>query len=177
VQGNWGTQGRSTSKQDRSQRRGPKGYTRSDDRIKEDICEQLMQSAHIDASEITIEVQSGRVMLEGSVPERRMKHAIEDLADSVAGVNDVENKIRVNQGSSSQDSQRSGSDWQSRGSSSSSGAQGPGGTSGSSSSFGSNAGSSSSETSNSNTASRGSGSSQSLAGQSTSSSSTAKSAS
>jgi hypothetical protein len=176
VQGNWGTQSRSTNQQGRSRRRGPKGYTRSDDRIKEDICEQLMQSAHIDASEITIEVQSGRVMLEGTVPERRMKHAIEDLADSVAGVSDVENKIRVNQSGNSQASQRSGSDRQSRASSSSSGAQGSGGTSGSSS-FGSNAGSSGNETSNSNTASRGPGSSQSLAGQSTSSSSTAKSAS
>ncbi len=155
--------------QGRFQRRGPKGYTRSDDRIKEDICEQLMQSAYIDASEIAIEVRGGRVTLEGSVPERRMKHAVEDLADSVAGVNDVENKIRVSQSGGAQSgSEHSGN--QSRSMS----AEGSSGTSGSSS-FGSNAGgSSSSDTSSANTASRGPGSSQTLAGQSTSSSSTAK---
>lgn len=75
---------------------GPKGYRRSDERIREDICDRLMRSAdHIDSSEVTVEVAEAKVILEGSVPARRMKHAIEDLADSCLGVKDVENRIRV----------------------------------------------------------------------------------
>jgi osmotically-inducible protein OsmY len=75
--------------------RGPKGYKRSDERLKEDISERLMQSDTIDSSEVTIEVADGRVTLQGTVPERYMKHAIEDIADSCSGVQDVDNRIRV----------------------------------------------------------------------------------
>lgn len=77
------------------ERRGPKGYQRSDERIKEDICERLMQREHIDAREVTVEVKESRVTLEGQVPERRMKHEIDDVVDSVMGVQDVDNRIRV----------------------------------------------------------------------------------
>lgn len=55
YQGAWGQQ----SEQARS-RRGPKGYARSDDRIREDICETLSQDQRIDVSEVSINVQSGR---------------------------------------------------------------------------------------------------------------------
>ena len=88
----------STSGQPHEQRRyrtGPKGYTRSDDRIREDISERLMMADSIDSSEVTVSVQEGRVTLEGTVPTRSMKHAIEDLADYTAGVQDVDNRIRV----------------------------------------------------------------------------------
>ncbi len=54
-----------------------------------------MQSAHIDASEVSIEVKECKVTLEGTVPERRMKHAIEDMAEACPGVVDVENRLRV----------------------------------------------------------------------------------
>jgi hypothetical protein len=76
-------------------RRGPKGYQRSDERIREDLSDRLMQSMHIDSSEVSVEVANGKVTLEGTVPERRMKHAIEDLAESCGGVQDVDNRIRV----------------------------------------------------------------------------------
>lgn len=79
----------------RTQRRGPKGYTRSDERIKDDVCERLMQQHDVDLEEVSIEVQNGKVTLEGSVPERRMKHAIEDVACNCYGVRDVENRVRV----------------------------------------------------------------------------------
>ena len=76
-------------------RRGPKGYTRSDERIREDIYEQLLRTHYLDASNVTVEVQEGKVTLAGSVPERSMKHAIEDLSDACAGVRDIDNRIRV----------------------------------------------------------------------------------
>jgi osmotically-inducible protein OsmY len=75
--------------------RGPKGYQRSDERLKEDICERLMNAYYIDCSEVSIDVKGGKVSLEGSVPERYMKHSIEDIVDSCAGVTDIDNRVRV----------------------------------------------------------------------------------
>ena len=68
-----------------------------------------MRSAHIDSSEVTIEVREGKVSVEGTVPERRMKHMIEDIADQCPGVKDVENKIRVQQQSQQHPSE--GGSW------------------------------------------------------------------
>jgi hypothetical protein len=79
----------------RRYRTGPKGYTRSDERIREDISERLMLADSIDSSEVSISVKEGKVTLEGTVPTRSMKHSIEDLADYTAGVTDVDNRIRV----------------------------------------------------------------------------------
>lgn len=76
-------------------RRGPKGYQRSDERLREDISERLMRAMHIDSSDVSITVTDGKVILEGTVADRAMKHAIEDLADACPGVQDVENRIRV----------------------------------------------------------------------------------
>lgn len=74
---------------------GPKGYQRSDERLREVILERLMEASYIDSSDVTVAVSGAKVVLEGSVPERRMKHAIEDLADACPGVQDIENRIRV----------------------------------------------------------------------------------
>jgi hypothetical protein len=74
---------------------GPKGYRRSDERIREDLCDRLMRARHIDSSEVTVEVSGGKVLLEGTVPDRRMKHAIEDIAAACLGVEDIDNRIRV----------------------------------------------------------------------------------
>ena len=68
-----------------------------------------MQSVHIDAAEVSIEVKEGKVTLEGTVPERRMKHAIEDMAEACPGVSDVENRLRV--GKSSQRWGMGGEQW------------------------------------------------------------------
>lgn len=76
-------------------RRGPKGYRRSDERIHEDVCEQLAHAEHLDVSEVSVQVQDGEVTLEGTVPERRMKHEIEDIVDRCRGVEDIDNRIRV----------------------------------------------------------------------------------
>ncbi len=75
--------------------RGPKGYQRSDERLKEDISERLMEAHDIDSSEVTVEVKGAKVILEGVVPSRHMKHAIEDMVDACPGVQDIDNRIRV----------------------------------------------------------------------------------
>lgn len=75
--------------------KGPKGYRRSDERIKEDICEELSQHPDIDASEIEVKVQNGEVVLTGTVKWRQCKRMAEDIAEQVSGVQDVRNEIRV----------------------------------------------------------------------------------
>jgi osmotically-inducible protein OsmY len=74
---------------------GPKGYRRSDERIREDVCERLWHAQDIDVSNVEVESNGGTIVLRGSVPERRMKHRIEDIAAECAGVEDVDNRIRV----------------------------------------------------------------------------------
>jgi osmotically-inducible protein OsmY len=76
-------------------KRGPKNYERSDERIREDLCERLWHDSRLDVAEVSVEVDHGTVRLEGTVPHRQMKHAIEDIAAACAGVRDVENRIRV----------------------------------------------------------------------------------
>lgn len=79
---------------------GPQGYKRSDDRIRDDICERLTDSDRIDASNVTIDVNQGTVTLSGSVPERHMRYAAEDLVDDAMGVESINNQLRVQERSS-----------------------------------------------------------------------------
>jgi hypothetical protein len=78
--------------------RGPKGYRRSDDRIREELCDRLTADRDIDASEIEVTVAQCEVTLTGTVPDRRTKRAAEDRADDVSGVKQVHNQLRVQSG-------------------------------------------------------------------------------
>ncbi|MFN7945122.1 MAG: BON domain-containing protein [Blastocatellia bacterium] len=75
--------------------RGPQGYQRSDARIAEEINERLTQHGRIDARQIQVSVASGIVTLSGAVSSRAEKHMAEDVAESCAGVSEVQNRIRV----------------------------------------------------------------------------------
>ncbi|CAG9184767.1 BON domain-containing protein [Cupriavidus pampae] len=74
---------------------GPKNYTRSDERLREDVCERLTHREHLDVSEVTVSVQASVVTLEGHVNDRRTKYEIEDIADDTFGVSDVVNHLHV----------------------------------------------------------------------------------
>lgn len=74
--------------------RGPRSYTRSDDRIREDICERLMRG-WMNAENVDVRVSAGEVTLIGNVDSRDEKRAIEDLAEEVLGVKEVHNQLRV----------------------------------------------------------------------------------
>lgn len=74
--------------------KGPKGYMRSDERIREDVCE-CLSGGHIDASDIEVTVQDGEVTLSGFVMDRRTKRMAEELLDQVRGIKNTENKLRV----------------------------------------------------------------------------------
>jgi hypothetical protein len=75
--------------------KGPKGYTRSDDRINEQVSEKLEENGEVDASEITVQVHQGEVTLEGTVLDRSMKRMAEDVAEDCPGVKNVQNRLRV----------------------------------------------------------------------------------
>ncbi len=78
--------------------RGPKGYQRSDERIREDICERLAEDGDLDAIEIEVRVVNREVTLQGSVGSRTDKRLAEDIIDSVSGVSEVHNQLRITQG-------------------------------------------------------------------------------
>lgn len=74
---------------------GPKSYTRSDERVLEDVNERLTEDHLLDASDITVRCVAGVITLEGTVAERWMKHRAEDLVDASSGVKQVDNRIQV----------------------------------------------------------------------------------
>jgi BON domain len=75
--------------------RGPKGYVRSDERIWEEVNDRLEQHGEIDATDVEVGVSNGEVTLEGIVSNRVSKRLAEDVAESVSGVRDVHNRLRV----------------------------------------------------------------------------------
>ena len=77
--------------------RGPKGYRRSDERIKEDVNDRLSDDYYLDASDVEVTVSNTEVTLTGTVNNRNDKRRAEDLAESVSGVSNVENRLRVKQ--------------------------------------------------------------------------------
>lgn len=86
---------------------GPKGYQRSDERLKEVICEKLSDDDRVDARDISLEVKNGEVALQGHVPDRGMKYRVEDLIEQ-CGVREIHNNLRV-QSAQSQTGAGSGS--------------------------------------------------------------------
>ena len=75
--------------------RGPRNYRRSDERIREDVNDRLMDDPHVDASDVEVGVANGEVTLTGMVESRFAKRHAEDLAESVSGVSHVQNNLRV----------------------------------------------------------------------------------
>lgn len=77
--------------------RGPKGWQRSDENIRERVCERLERDPNVDASEIEVAVASGIVTLSGKVDTRNSKRHTEDIVESLAGVKDVRSELSVDQ--------------------------------------------------------------------------------
>jgi osmotically-inducible protein OsmY len=75
--------------------RGPRGYRRSDDRIREDVCELLTEDPDIDASDMEVSVSDSEITLSGTVRSRDEKRLAQDLAERVSGVRDVHNHLRL----------------------------------------------------------------------------------
>jgi hypothetical protein len=104
------SQGQQSQGQSRGQFRGkgPKDWTRSDERIREEVCELLSDADDIDASEITVKVENGEVILDGTVDSRWVKREAEDVIWRARGVKDVQNHLRVRSEKESSSTTREG---------------------------------------------------------------------
>lgn len=78
--------------------RGPKGYRRSSERIREEVSDRLMTHPDIDASDIEVRVGDGIVTLTGTVEDRHEKRLAEYIAEDALGVDDVDNQLKVRHG-------------------------------------------------------------------------------
>ena len=86
--------------------RGPKGYTRSDDRIREEVCDRLTDDPVVDASDVEVNVSNSEVTLSGTVDSREERRRAEECAERVSGVTHVQNNLRVKQARNQQEQQR-----------------------------------------------------------------------
>lgn len=76
--------------------RGPRGYKRSDDRIREELNDRLTAHGFIDATDIECSVHNGEVTLSGFVDSPDSKRAAEIVAEGIQGVlHDVHNNLRI----------------------------------------------------------------------------------
>ena len=75
--------------------KGPRSYRRSDERILEDVNNRLYDDPYLNAADIETAVVDGDVTLSGTVDARHAKRRAEDVAESVRGVKNVENRLRV----------------------------------------------------------------------------------
>lgn len=76
---------------------GPKGYKRSKELIRQDVCEALYRNPFLDASGIEVEVgDDGVVHLEGIVDSRNAKREAESCIENLPGVEDVRNDLKFN---------------------------------------------------------------------------------
>jgi osmotically-inducible protein OsmY len=75
--------------------KGPRNYQRSDERIREDFNDRLADDPFIDASDVEVMVRNCEVILTGTVVSRDAKRRAEDIGESVSGVKNIENRLRV----------------------------------------------------------------------------------
>jgi hypothetical protein len=75
--------------------KGPKGYKRSDERTRDDVCDAIAHQGHVDASDVEVKVTDGIVTLSGTVLHRHDKRRLEHLAEHCRGVHEVHNELRL----------------------------------------------------------------------------------
>jgi hypothetical protein len=73
----------------------PRNYRRSDEHVREEVCEALAAHGDLDVSDVEVEVDGGDVILRGTVRSRWAKFYAEDLAAGILGVRDVVNELRI----------------------------------------------------------------------------------
>jgi osmotically-inducible protein OsmY len=73
----------------------PRNYRKSDERIREEVCEALAAHGDLDVSDVEVDVKDGEVILQGTVRSRWAKFYAEDLAAGIFGAHDVVNELRI----------------------------------------------------------------------------------
>lgn len=75
--------------------KGPRGWKRSDEQIKDRACEALWRSQEVDARGIDVSVEEGIVTLKGHVDSRGAKKISQRCVENIPGVEDVLNHLRI----------------------------------------------------------------------------------
>src|SRR5690606_626299 len=75
--------------------RGPAGYRRSDERLREIVCERLTDEPRLDASDMSVTVENGEVTLTGTVHDVRAKWLAEEIAAECSHEAPVHNRLRT----------------------------------------------------------------------------------
>lgn len=75
--------------------RTSEGENASDERIRQDVCDRLMQFGPVDCTQVDVSVENGAVMLTGQLGTDDFVERVEDVVRSVAGVRKVENRLRA----------------------------------------------------------------------------------
>lgn len=78
--------------------KGPKGWTRSDARLCEEVSDRLMQDRLLDARGVEVAADDGAVTLTGEVPGASDVAHAEMLARETPGVSSVRNLLRFQPG-------------------------------------------------------------------------------
>ena len=68
---------------------------RADESVREEVLDQLDAHSEIEAAGIEVLVEEGELTLQGTVPDRDMRRLAEGVAESVAGVSLVHNRLRL----------------------------------------------------------------------------------
>jgi len=73
---------------------GPKKYQRSDENVRDLVCERLLLDPYLDASRVEVKVTKGAIVLSGTVRSERMREAAVAAAASVAA-GAVESRLQL----------------------------------------------------------------------------------
>lgn len=74
---------------------GPKGYRRSDQKLKDEARLLLNQDPILDSSNINIEVFNNVIFLRGFVDSRKDKKRAEFLIEDIFGIEDIQNQLKI----------------------------------------------------------------------------------
>jgi osmotically-inducible protein OsmY len=66
-----------------------------DDQLKEQVIQALTDDMHVDATDIQVEVDYGKVTLTGVVSQRSMMKAAEECVRNIPGVTDLINDLKI----------------------------------------------------------------------------------
>jgi osmotically-inducible protein OsmY len=75
--------------------RGPRGWSRAPERLRDEVCESLAMDGGVDATDIEVSIDGHEVTLTGTVADRAQKRRAEEVVDGIDGVRDVHNRLRL----------------------------------------------------------------------------------
>jgi osmotically-inducible protein OsmY len=92
----WGEEQFNAERQEEQGReRGPRARRRPDESLAQELHEILVNDPELDATDIEVVVESGAVTLRGEVGDSHAKLLAEELVETVPGVREVHNQLRV----------------------------------------------------------------------------------